>query len=73
MHNQSDAVGRHDGVRLAMRGLVVAPVDLKKPGIRILDSGTGDGRHSVCRSLRGLKCANEDNSPLDSRPVRTVY
>lgn len=37
--------GQHDVITNAMGGrLLFAPVDLSKPGLRILDSGTADGR-----------------------------
>lgn len=33
----------HEVITNAMGGLFMAPVDLTKPGIRILDSATADG------------------------------
>jgi hypothetical protein len=39
---------QHDVVKDAVGGsLVVAPIDLTKPGLRILDSATADGRPSL--------------------------
>ena len=33
----------HEVVRDAMGGLLLAPVDLSKPGLKIYDSATADG------------------------------
>lgn len=43
MPNENDTSAQHDAIREAMHGLLVCPVDIEKPGLRILDSGTGDG------------------------------
>ncbi|KAI0401585.1 S-adenosyl-L-methionine-dependent methyltransferase [Xylaria palmicola] len=43
MHSDNDTTAQHDAIREVMGGLVVCPIDLETPGIRILDSGTGDG------------------------------
>jgi len=44
MHSDNDTTAQHDAIREAMGGLTVCPIDLGIPEIRILDSGTGDGR-----------------------------
>ncbi|KAI0392799.1 S-adenosyl-L-methionine-dependent methyltransferase [Xylariaceae sp. FL0594] len=43
MHSNGDATAQHDAIRQVMGGLVVCPIDITQPGIRILDSGTCDG------------------------------
>ncbi|KAH6657450.1 S-adenosyl-L-methionine-dependent methyltransferase [Truncatella angustata] len=43
MPSNSDTTAQHDAIREVMGGLVVCPIDLETPGLRILDSGTGDG------------------------------
>ncbi|KAI3326351.1 S-adenosyl-L-methionine-dependent methyltransferase [Xylariaceae sp. AK1471] len=43
MHSKNDTTAQHDAIREVMGGLVVCPIDLGTPGMRILDSGTGDG------------------------------
>ncbi|KAI1422002.1 S-adenosyl-L-methionine-dependent methyltransferase [Xylaria sp. FL1777] len=58
MHSENDTTAQHDAIREAMGGLVVCPIDLGTPGMRILDSGTGDGywlldlitRHSALKN-----------------------
>jgi len=35
--------GQHDGLKAVMRSLVLAPLLLNSPGLKILDSGTADG------------------------------
>lgn len=48
---------QHDVVKDAMGGkLVLAPIDLTRPGGRILDSATGNGKSSESRSHRA--CAS---------------
>jgi hypothetical protein len=37
----------HEVFKDAMGGLLLAPVDLSKPGTRILDSATADGTSSI--------------------------
>jgi hypothetical protein len=34
---------QHDMIKDAMDGLILAPIDLSRSGLRILDSGTADG------------------------------
>jgi hypothetical protein len=34
---------QHDVIKDAMGGLILAPIDLSRSGLRILDSGTADG------------------------------
>ena len=36
---------QHGVVKAAMGGLVIAPIDLSKPGHNILDCATTDGKH----------------------------
>ncbi|RYP43673.1 hypothetical protein DL768_009791 [Monosporascus sp. mg162] len=43
MHSLNDTTAQHDAIRTAMGGLIVCPIDLEKPNLRILDSGTGGG------------------------------
>ncbi|KAK8119956.1 uncharacterized protein PG998_004582 [Apiospora kogelbergensis] len=43
MGTTSDQTAQHEGSKAAMGGLIVCPVDLDRPGMRVLDSGTGDG------------------------------
>ncbi|KAK8044779.1 hypothetical protein PG993_004803 [Apiospora rasikravindrae] len=43
MSPASDQTAQHDGTKAAMGGLVLCPLDLDQPGLKILDSGTGDG------------------------------
>ncbi|KAI1823900.1 S-adenosyl-L-methionine-dependent methyltransferase [Xylaria intraflava] len=43
MFNENDTTAQHDVIREAMGGLITCPIDLRKQGIRVLDSGTEDG------------------------------
>ncbi|KAF2972982.1 hypothetical protein GQX73_g505 [Xylaria multiplex] len=43
MHSNQDTAAQHDAIREAIGGLIACPIDVGKQGIRVLDSGTGDG------------------------------
>jgi hypothetical protein len=51
MHSDNDTTAQHDAIREAMGGLTICPIDLGISGIRILDSGTGDGQSYHFRIL----------------------
>ncbi|KAI4858862.1 hypothetical protein F4820DRAFT_196154 [Hypoxylon rubiginosum] len=71
---------QHDVIKVAMGGLVLAPVDLSKSPLRILDSGTADGTWirdlaATCAPVRH-EFYGTDINPADfptDPPAGTIY